>query len=103
MYKFIFFVPKNYLEEVKNAVFAAGAGRIGNYKSCAWQVEGQGQFLPLSGATPFLGKVNHVEIVPEYRVEMVCEEHLMHHVIRAFKNTHPYETPAYEVIKLEDF
>ena len=103
MYKFVFFVPEAYLESVKKAVFAAGAGKVGSYDFCSWQIKGTGQFMPKAGANPFLGKLNEVEIVEEYRVEMLCEENLMHHVIRAFKHAHPYETPAYEVLKLEDY
>ncbi|MEH6542063.1 MAG: hypothetical protein V7748_18580, partial [Halopseudomonas sp.] len=53
MYKLCFFVPASHVEQVKQAVFAAGAGRLGNYDSCSWQVLGQGQFRPLSGSEPY--------------------------------------------------
>lgn len=103
MYKFIFFVPEAFLDTVKLAVFAAGAGKIGDYDSCSWQVKGEGQFRPLLGAKLFLGQLDQIETLSEYRVEMVCEEGVMTQVVRAFKHAHPYETPAYEVIKLEAF
>ena len=70
MYKLCFYVPESHLEAVKAAVFAAGAGRIGNYDSCCWEVLGQGQFRPLTGSDPFIGRQGEVERVAEYRVEM---------------------------------
>lgn len=101
MYKIAFFVPESHLEVVKEAMFAAGAGRIGNYDKCSWQVRGTGQFRPLTGANPFVGQVDVVERVEEYKVEMVCDDEVIQAVVSAMKAAHPYETPAYEVWKLE--
>ena len=101
MYKLTFFVPLSHLQEVKEAVFAAGAGKIGNYDRCCWQTPGQGQFRPLPGSQPYLGQHGEVEVVEEYRVEMVCAEKNMQRVISALKNAHPYEEPAYDVWKLD--
>ena len=101
MYKFSFYVPENHLETVKNAVFEAGAGRIGDYDSCCWQVAGVGQFRPLEGSSPFLGQTGSVEKVAEYKVEMVVEQACLREVLRAFINAHPYEEPAFDVIKTE--
>ena len=102
MYKLSFFVPKNYLEAVKKAVFAAGAGKIGNYDYCSWQAKGEGQFRPLAGSKPFLGKEGKVEKVKEYLVEMVCADEFIKNAVNALKEAHPYEEPAYYVIKLEE-
>ena len=101
MYKLGFYVPPSHLETVKAALFAAGAGRIGNYDSCAWQTLGQGQYRPLPGSEPFLGQTGVVETAPEYRVELVCADELVQQEIQALKNTHPYEEPAFDVVKLE--
>ena len=101
MFKLVFFVPESHLEGVKSALFEAGAGKVGNYDRCAWQVEGQGQFRPLVGSDAFIGSVDQVEMVSEYRVELVCEEPNIIAVVEALKAEHPYETPAYEVTKLE--
>ncbi len=98
MYKLCFYVPESHLEEVKQAVFAAGAGRIGDYDSCCWQVAGEGQFRPLEGSQPFLGQKGSVERVPEYRVEMVCEPSRARQVVAALKSAHPYEEPAWEMV-----
>jgi hypothetical protein len=103
MYKLCFYVPDTHLEIVKEAVFETGAGRIGDYDKCCWQTLGQGQFRPLAGSNPFLGKQGWVEQVSEYKVEMVCEEHLIEAAVEALLNAHPYEEPAFDVIQLEDF
>ena len=100
MYKLVFFVPPTHLETVKQAVFKAGAGRIGDYEHCCWQVLGEGQFRPLDGAKPFLGEVGSIEQVSEYRVEMVCQNGLIEPVIKALLGSHPYEEPAYDVWQL---
>lgn len=103
MYKICFYVPDNAVEIVKQALFAAGAGRIGNYDSCCWQVLGSGQFRPLENSNPAIGKTGKVETVSEYRVEMVCEDRIIKDVVEALRQSHPYEEPAYDVLKLEDF
>ncbi|WP_374441161.1 NGG1p interacting factor NIF3 [Pseudomonas panipatensis] len=102
MYKLCFYVPESHLETVKKAVFTAGAGRIGAYDSCCWQVLGTGQFRPLQGSKPFLGEVGLVEHVPEWRVELVVADELIHDSVKALKTAHPYETPAFEVWRLSD-
>ncbi|BBT18517.1 NGG1p interacting factor NIF3 [Metapseudomonas otitidis] len=102
MYKLCFYVPESHVEPVKQAVFAAGGGRIGAYDSCSWQALGQGQFRPLDGADPFIGQVGQVEHLPEWKVEMVVADELIHDAVRALKKTHPYETPAFEVWRLSD-
>ncbi len=72
MYKLCYFVPETHVEQTKQALFDAGAGRIGDYDCCAWQCLGQGQFRPLEGSDPFLGKAGAIEAVDEYKVELVC-------------------------------
>ena len=103
MYKFVFFVPESHVEQVKSAAFKAGAGKMGCYDQCAWQVLGEGQFRPLNGSDPYLGRENKLEGVKEYRVEMVCSEACIREVVDAFKASHPYEEPAYDVIALVEF
>ncbi|WP_203141871.1 Nif3-like dinuclear metal center hexameric protein [Marinobacter mangrovi] len=102
MYKLCYFVPETHLEATKVALFEVGAGRIGDYDSCAWQCRGQGQFRPLDGSQPFLGRQGEVERVDEYKVELVCEDDLIRVAIQALKAAHPYEEPAYEVFRMED-
>ncbi len=101
MYKLTFYVPETHLDAVKSALFAAGAGRVGDYDSCAWQVKGQGQFRPLAGSQPFVGTQGVVEMVDEFRVELVCGEAYIRAAVAALKQAHPYEEPAYDVQRLE--
>lgn len=103
MYKISFYVPQSHLEKVKDNMFAAGAGKIGLYNSCAWQVLGEGQFMPLPGSQAFIGQPLQLEKVSEYKVEMICEDHYIDAVIKALKSAHPYEQPAYFVTRMEDF
>jgi len=103
MYKICFFAPKDAVELVKKALFDAGAGRIGNYDSCSWQTLGDGQFQALEGSNPTIGQHGVIEVVAEYKVELVCDDNYIKNVIKALKASHPYEEPAYDVIRLEDF
>jgi hypothetical protein len=103
MYKLVFFVPPSHLEVVKSAVFAAGAGRLGNYDSCAWQQLGEGQFRPLAGNNAFIGTTGEISRVPEYRVEMVCEDQFIAAAVAALRKAHPYEEPAFDVWRLAEY
>lgn len=100
MYKLCFFVPESHVEELKAALFAQGAGKIGEYDCCSWQVLGEGQFRPLQGSQPFIGARDQLAKVAEYKVEMVCEDRLIKQVIKSLLQTHPYQQPAYEVYKI---
>ena len=102
MLKLCFYVPTADLEGVKQALFDAGAGRIGNYDCCAWQTLGQGQFRPLAGANPTIGEHNALERLDEYQVEMVLEEARLDTVVKALRQAHPYEEPAFGVFKMLD-
>lgn len=102
MHKLVFFVPVSHSEVVKQAVFGAGAGKIGDYDQCSWQTLGQGQFRPLPGSDPFIGSIGDCETVEEYRVEMVCADDKIKAAVLALKQAHPYEEPAYDVWQLCD-
>lgn len=114
MYKLVFYVPEDQAEAVKSAVFKSGAGKIGNYDQCCWQVLGQGQFRPLVGSQPFIGEApntdkegansaSSLEQVQEYRVELVCADDGIQAAVSALKQAHPYEEPAYDVWQLSEF
>ena len=96
LYKLVFYVPTDHAERVKDAVFAVGAGRIGDYDRCCWSVDGTGQFRPLEGSSPFVGNQGAVEKVLETKVEMLCEGCCLDVVLAALLDAHPYETPAYQ-------
>ena len=101
MYMLSFLVPEQSLEAVKNAIFLTGSGTIDAYTNCAWQTLGEGQFMPLAGSNAFIGEINKLEKVAEYKVEIICTEEQIRNAVTALKQAHPYETPAYQVIKIE--
>ena len=102
-YHIYFYAPKAHLNTIKQAMYAAGAGTIGDYSQCCWQTMGQGEFMPNQKAKPFLGKPDEISQEVEYKVEMICKDNCINEVIHAFKENHPYEEPAYGVFKLEKF
>ena len=103
MYVLRFNVPASHLEIVKQAVFEAGAGKIGHYSHGSWQVLGEGQFMPLPGSHAFIGEVGVLAKVPEYKVETICEDACIKAAVAALRRSHPYETPSCQVWKLEDY
>jgi len=101
MYKICVYVPENTVEKVKQALFDAGAGRIGNYDCCCWQTTGTGQFRPLENSQPAIGSINEIELLSEIKIELVCAAKYIKPAIEAMKKAHPYEEPAYDVWKME--
>ena len=101
MYKLIVFVPQTHKEQVKDAIFSAGAGMIGLYDRCCFETLGQGEFRPRPGSNPFLGTILEVEKVPEFRVEIICDRSKIKDVILQMRKAHPYEEPAFDVIALD--
>ena len=101
MKKLTVYIPEGHLEAVKEALFAAGAGRYEEYDRVCWQVLGSGQFRPLKGSHPVIGEVGQVSHVPEYRVEMICEEARVGAVSAALRAAHPYEVPAFDFVAIE--
>lgn len=94
--KLCFYVPEANLEPVKQAIFKAGAGQLGEYSECCWQVLGEGQFRPSARANPAIGQAQQLEIVAEYRVECLVEQDKASAVLTALLAAHPYEEPAYD-------
>jgi structural toxin protein (hemagglutinin/hemolysin) RtxA len=102
IYKIEFYIPQTHVEAVKQAIFATGAGQIGNYDCCAWQTTaGTGQFRPRPGSRPFIGSLDKVEYVEEVKVELVCDEKYIDAAITALHASHPYETPALQYWKVK--
>lgn len=99
LYKLCVYVPESHAEAVKEALFSAGAGRIGDYEACCWQVEGAGQFRAGPGADPFLGQPGELERVREFRIELVCPASAAEAVVEALYRAHPYEEPAWDLLR----
>ncbi|MFO7571708.1 MAG: hypothetical protein R6W48_03810 [Gaiellaceae bacterium] len=100
--KLVWFVPADTLDVTRDAVFAAGAGRIGAYERCSWYTAGTGTFLGGEGTAPAVGERGQEERVPELRVETVVPADRLDPVVAALKQAHPYEEPAYDVYPLVD-
>ncbi len=98
--KLVVFVPAAALESVAEAVFAAGAGHIGDYERCSWYTVGTGTFLAGEGARPSIGEVGQEQSVTEYRLETVYPAELERDVIGALLESHPYEVPAFDIYEL---
>ena len=98
--KWVIFVPADNTEALREALFAAGAGRIGDYSHCSWSITGTGQFLPGAGASPAIGTVGAVQRVEEDRVEVIAPASLRARVLAAMRAAHPYEEPAFDVFSL---
>jgi dinuclear metal center YbgI/SA1388 family protein len=98
--KLVVFVPHEHADAVRAALAAVGAGVLGDYDSCTFTSTGEGRFRPLDGATPMIGRVGEVEVVPEARVETVFARRLRRDVVAAMKAAHPYEEVAYDVLEL---
>jgi dinuclear metal center YbgI/SA1388 family protein len=98
--KWVIFVPAENAAVLREALFAAGAGRIGDYSHCSWSVTGTGQFLPGAGASPAIGTVGTVEQVEEDRVEVIAPATLRARVLAAMRAAHPYEEPAFDIFSL---
>lgn len=103
MYKLVYYVPESDLETTKTAIFKAGAGRYTNYDQSCWQVKGVGQFRPLDSANPHIGTCGQLEMVDEYRVEVMCRDEDIESIIKALLAAHPYEEVAYEAYQLAYF
>ncbi len=94
-----FYVPRSHAEKVKQAIFEAGGGKIGNYDCCSFEIQGVGKFRPLKGSKPFQGKVEQIEKVPELKIEIFCQENVLDRALEALREAHPYETPVYYLIR----
>ncbi|WP_425061267.1 GTP cyclohydrolase 1 type 2 [Sporomusa carbonis] len=96
LHKLVVFVPGTHVEQVRAAMTEAGAGHIGNYSHCTFQIQGTGTFLPLAGTNPFIGEQGKLEYVDECRLETIVPATLSHRVINAMLAAHPYEEVAYD-------
>lgn len=95
--KVVVFCPTDHVEDIKNAMFAAGGGHIGQYDECSFSSEGKGTFRSGVGANPFVGTVGERHDENEIRVEMICSRWRRNNIIQAMINAHPYEEVAYDI------
>jgi hypothetical protein len=98
--KLVVFVPPEALDAVRDAIFAAGAGRIGDYERCSWYTEGTGTFMGGESTSPTVGEKGREERVRELRLETIFPEEREDEVVAALRGAHPYEEPAFDLYPL---
>lgn len=102
LYKVAVYVPVSHEEAVRNALFNAGAGHIGNYSSCSFNIYGKGTFIPLEGTSPYIGKRGKLEKVDEVKIETIVKKEDLERVIDSMLKAHPYEEAAYDIYELNN-
>jgi len=100
--KLAVYVPVNFIDSVRNAIFEAGAGHIGNYDMCSFNVEGLGSFRGSDEATPFTGEKNKLHFEKEIRIETIFPSYTQKKVVEALLNAHPYEEVAFDISPLDN-
>lgn len=100
--KLVIYVPKDYSDRIRDVLGKSGAGWVGNYSHCTYNVNGFGTFMPHSGTNPFIGSENKLEIVEETRVETIVKESNLNFVLYEILKVHPYEEVAYDIYPLEN-
>ena len=102
LYKLAVYVPNSHIDKVKNALFDAGAGHIGNYSHCSFSTQGVGSFKPLENTNPYIGNIGEIELVEEVKIETIVPQRILGGVISSMIKAHPYEEVAYDIYKLEN-
>ncbi len=100
--KLIVFCPVDHAEKVRMAMFSAGAGHIGNYDACSFNINGTGSFRANEQANPFVGKLHELHYEPEVRIEVIFPGHISNRIIKAMLASHPYEEVAYDIYPLDN-
>jgi len=98
--KIVVFVPAGFEDQVRTAMVEKGAGHIGNYSDCTFQLSGTGTFRPLEGTKPFIGAQDQLERVEEYRIETIVPQEMVEQVVLAMIKAHPYEEVPYDLYPL---
>ncbi|MCU4155898.1 Nif3-like dinuclear metal center hexameric protein [Carboxylicivirga sp. A043] len=98
--KLVTFVPTEQAEQVREAIFKAGAGHIGNYDACSYNLNGEGTFRAGDNTNPFVGEKGEIHTEAEVRIETVLPDYLKGRVVGALINAHPYEEVAYDLYPL---
>ncbi len=101
LYKIVVYAPRTHTQSLSDAIFRTGAGEIGNYSKCSFTVSGEGSFFPKEGADPYIGKCGELEILAEDKIEVLAKDVELASVVKAIKENHPYEEPAYDIIEVE--
>ncbi len=102
LYKIAVYVPQAHADNVRQVIFLAGGGHIGNYSNSSFNINGKGSFNPQEGAKPFVGTIGKLHFEDEIKIETICESNQIGQIIKAIVSSHPYEEPAIDIVKLEN-
>jgi dinuclear metal center YbgI/SA1388 family protein len=100
--KLVVFAPQSHATKVRQALFDAGAGHIGNYDQCSYNINGEGTFRALDGTNPFVGETGKLHFEAEVRIETIFPKHLISKITQALRESHPYEEIAFDIYPLEN-
>lgn len=100
--KIVICTPLSHADKIRQALAKSNAGHIGNYDACSFSVRGIGRFRPLKGAKPFIGQEGKIKEVEEERIETICPQEKIAHILKKVKRVHPYEEPAIDIYPLLD-
>lgn len=100
MLKLTVFVPTESADEVRNSILSSGAGEIGSYDMCSYNMEGYGTFRAKEGANPYCGEIGSIHKEKEVRIEVILPDYNKNRVLKSMMQSHPYEEPAYDIIPL---
>ena len=100
--KLVTFCPEKFADQVRGALFEAGAGQIGNYDSCSYNLKGEGTFKALENANPFVGKLHDLHFENELRIEVIFPFYLEKKIVHSLKTAHPSEEVAYDIYPLKN-
>lgn len=101
-YKLVVYVPLDHADRIREAIGAAGGGKLGKYSFCSFSVKGIGRFKPEEGAEPHIGSVGKREEVEEDRIEVTCDAAVVGNVVAAIRRVHPYEEIVMDIWLLSD-
>ena len=100
--KLVVYVPRTHVEEVRQAMFDAGAGAIGDYDQCSYNTAGYGTFRPLEGANPAIGELGNQERVEETKIEVIFPAQAERKILVAMFSAHPYEEVAHQIVGIDN-
>ena len=99
-YKIETYLPFEALDNIRDALYKLGLGKVGNYEDCMSWYEINSSWKPVAGANPYLGNLGEIEFAPEYKLEFRCDEDMVESAVKAIKDNHPYEEVCINVIEV---
>lgn len=93
----VFTTPESHADALREAMWRAGAGKVGRYSCCSFSLKGISHFIPHLGSNPYIGTIDQMETMVEERIETVCDRAILPHVLEEIKKAHPYEDTVIDI------